>query len=81
MFQVSVKKAILARVSGALGSACEAGSSADGRLSARNWATIADSVTISSLTMPSEYLMLGTKPRLPQGQLEVIVFRATAARD
>jgi len=61
--KVSANKLTLARKSGEYGSLKEGGRRWDGRESAKNCATMADSMMISSFRMPFEYLMLGTKPR------------------
>ena len=62
--QASTKKAIRARVRGAVGEECEAGKKAGlGKESARNCETMADSVMISSLRRPLENLIEGTRPR------------------
>ena len=62
--QASTKKAMRARVRGAVGEECEAGKNVgEGKESARNWETMADSVMISSSRRPFDNFMLGTRPR------------------
>ena len=62
--QVSTKNAILARVRAEVGLERLAGKNdSEGKESAKNWATIPDSVIISSERRPLENLIEGTRPR------------------
>lgn len=63
VFQVSMKKFMRARSRGAVGVLIEAGRRWDGRMSARNWQTMPDSVIISLCRMPFEIFREGTRPR------------------
>lgn len=67
VLHVSTKKLTRARMSAACGELLDGGRRCDGKRSARNCATMADSMMISSFRSASVYLIEGTSPRCIQG--------------